>query len=78
MSVKRNLAAVVVAMTLACADTSIARAAGCEDVVSRHMVAEALLVAHLVASAEKAGMKKDDIDAVLKNVAEQSAVQEFW
>ena len=78
MHVRRNIAAVVVAMTVACAGTSTARAAGCEELVSRYMVAEALFVAHLVASAEKAGMKKNDIDAILKNVAEKSAAQEFW
>jgi len=65
-------------MTLACAASSNVRAAGCEDLVARHMVAEARLAAHLVASAEKAGMKKGDIDAMLKDVVEKSAVQEFW
>jgi hypothetical protein len=78
MHVKRNVAAILLAMTLACAASPNARAAGCEDLVARHMVAEALLAAHLVASAEKAGMKKGDIDAMLKDVVEKSAVQEFW
>jgi hypothetical protein len=78
MHVKRNVAAILLAMTLACAASSNVRAAGCEDLVARHMVAEALLAAHLVASAEKAGMKKGDIDAMLKDVVEKSAVQEFW
>jgi hypothetical protein len=78
MHVKRNVVASIVAMTVACAGSSTVRAAGCEDLVSRHMVAEALLTAHLVASAEKAGMKKNDIDAILKNVAEKSVAQEFW
>jgi hypothetical protein len=78
MHVKRNVAAILLAMTLACAASSNVRAASCEDLVARHMVAEALLAAHLVASAEKAGMKKGDIDAMLKDVVEKSAVQEFW
>jgi hypothetical protein len=78
MHVKRNVAAILLAMTLACAASSNVRAAGCEDLVARHMVAEARLAAHLVASAEKAGMKKGDIDAMLKDVVEKSAVQEFW
>jgi hypothetical protein len=78
MHVKRNVAAILLAMTLACAASSNGRAAGCEDLVARHMVAEARLAAHLVASAEKAGMKKGDIDAMLKDVVEKSAVQEFW
>ena len=78
MHVQRNVAAIVVVMTVACAGSSIVRAAGCEGLASRHMVAEALLAAHLVASAEMAGMKKNDIDAILKNVAEKSVAQEFW
>ncbi|TMJ87324.1 MAG: hypothetical protein E6G76_13235 [Alphaproteobacteria bacterium] len=77
MHVQRNVAAIVVVMTVACAGSSIVRAAGCEGLASRHMVAEALLAAHLVASAEMAGMKKNDIDAILKNVAEKSVAQEF-
>src|SRR5436190_2313542 len=78
MHVQRKVAAIVVVMTVACAGSSIVRAAGCEGLASRHMVAEALLAAHLVASAEMAGMKKNDIDAILKNVAEKSVAQEFW
>jgi hypothetical protein len=78
MHTGRDVAAILLAMNLACAAGSNARAVGCEDLVARHMVAEALLAAHLVASAEKAGMKKGDIDAMLKGVAETSAVQEFW
>jgi hypothetical protein len=78
MHTGRDVAAILVSMTLACGASSNARAVGCEDLVARHMVAEALLAAHLVASAEKAGMKKGDIDAILKNVAEKSVAQEFW
>jgi hypothetical protein len=42
------------------------------------MVGEALLAAHFVALAEKAGMTRDAINAILKSVAERSAIQEFW
>jgi hypothetical protein len=55
-----------------------AQAAGCEDVFGQHMVAEALLAAHFVAAAEKAGMQARDISAVLKDVAGRSAIDEFW
>jgi hypothetical protein len=48
------------------------------DTVGRHMVGEALLAAHFVAFAEKAGMTRDAINAILKSVAERSAIQEFW
>jgi hypothetical protein len=57
---------------------STLQAADCEDTVGRHMVGEALLAAHFVALAEKAGMTRDAINAILKNIAEKSAMQEFW
>ena len=49
-----------------------------EDIHSRHMVAEAMLAAHFVAAAIKAGMGRDEIDTVLARIAERSAVTEFW
>lgn len=58
--------------------TSPLRAADCEDTIARHMVGEALLAAHLVAVAEKTGVAPQAIDAMLKEVAEKSAMQEFW
>lgn len=42
------------------------------------MVAQALLAAHLVAVAEKAGMSAGEINAILEDVAERSAIEEFW
>jgi hypothetical protein len=54
------------------------RADDAEDIVARHMVGEALLAAHLVAIAEKAGMRPEEINAILKEVAEKSAIDEFW
>jgi adenylate cyclase len=55
-----------------------ARAAGCEDIIARHMVGEALLAAEFVAQAEKSGMTPGEITAVLKDIAKKSAIQEFW
>lgn len=49
-----------------------------EDVHSRHMVAEAMLTAHFVAAALKAGMGREEINAVLARIAERSAITEFW
>ena len=48
-----------------------------EDVHSRHMLAEAMLTDHFVAAALKAGMGREEIDAVLTEIAERSAVTEF-
>jgi hypothetical protein len=42
------------------------------------MVGEALLTAQFVAAAEQTGMTAGAIDAVLKEIAAKSAIQEFW
>src|SRR5918994_1620771 len=55
-----------------------APAGDAEDIVAQHMVGEALLAAHLVAIAEKAGMSPDEINAILKDIADKSAIDEFW
>lgn len=77
MLLTRNLAAML-ALSLVVAGTSAARAADCEDVIARHMVGEALLAAQFVAGAEKNGMVPNEINAILKSIAEKSAIQEFW
>src|SRR3954451_17695034 len=55
------------------------RAAECEeDIIAQRMVGEALLTANLVAAAEKARMQPPQINAILNEVAEKSAIDEFW
>jgi len=78
MHMTRNVAATLLALAAVCNGRLPAQAGVCEDLVTQHMVGEALLVAQLVAVAEKAGLNKADIDAILKKIAEKSAVQEFW
>ncbi len=46
--------------------------------VGDHMVASAKLTAHFVAAAIAAGMTTDEINAVLTEVADESAIAEFW
>ena len=46
--------------------------------VGGHMVASAKLTAHFVAAAIAAGMTTDEINAVLVEVADESAIAEFW
>ena len=78
MNKVRNL---TVAAAIACgagSGGSGARADSAEDVVAQHMVGAALLAAHLVAIAEKAGMSPGEIKAILKDVADRSAIDEFW
>jgi hypothetical protein len=74
----RNLIALAVLAAGTAATGASPRAADAEDVIARHMVAEALLAAHLVAVAERAGMSPDEINAILKDVAARSAIDEFW
>ena len=78
MLMTRMLAAMLVFSFVLSTDTSALRAADCEDTIARHMVGEALLAAQFVALAEKAGMAPSEINAILKSVAEKSAIQEFW
>lgn len=77
MLTTRNITAVLASVVIFCSMASPIRA-DCEDVLAQHMVGEALLAAHLVAVAEKAGMKPSEITAILESIAKASAVQEFW
>ena len=70
------IAAVVAGGALA--GSASAGASDAEDILARHMVGEALLAAQLVAVAEKAGMTPGQINAILKDVAAKSAIDEFW
>jgi hypothetical protein len=74
----RTLAAMFVFSLVLSTGTSASRAADCEDTIARHMVGQALLAAQFVALAERAGMTPSEINAILKSVAEKSAMQEFW
>ena len=78
MLMTRTLIAMLVFPLVLLIGTSALRAADCEDAVARHMVGEALLAANFVALAEKTGMTRDAINAILKSIAERSAIQEFW
>src|SRR5688572_28876395 len=78
MRTLRRLAAVLLPVIMVCTGASMTTSAECEHIIGRHMVGEALLAAHLVAVAEKAGMKASEINAILKDIAEKSAIQEFW
>lgn len=49
-----------------------------DGLLSDHMAAEAMLTAHFVAAAVKAGMSTEEINGALASVAEGSAISEFW
>ena len=48
------------------------------SLLSEHMAAEAMLTAHFVAAAVKAGMSTEEINGVLASVADGSVISEFW
>ena len=49
-----------------------------DGLVSKHMVAEAMLTSHFIGAALRAGISQDEINAILTKVAEQSVISEFW
>lgn len=58
--------------------SAVAEEKSADAIVSEHMVAEAMLTAHFIDAALKAGMSADNINAVLARVAEQTVISEFW
>lgn len=48
------------------------------SLLSEHMIAEAMLTAHYIAAAVKAGTSAEEINGVLASVAEGSVISEFW
>lgn len=49
-----------------------------ENVLSNHMVGQALLVARFIDAAIKAGMGRDEINGALADTTERSAISEVW
>jgi hypothetical protein len=78
MQKSRILGPILLAVALSCIAASPSQAAGCEDKIARHMVGEAMLAAQFVAAAEKNGMTTTGINGILSDIANKSAVQEFW
>jgi hypothetical protein len=66
---RRRIITTVSLLILLCMGSSRTQAAGCEDMIAKHMIGEALLAAHFVAAAEQSGMQPNEINAILKNVA---------
>jgi hypothetical protein len=69
---------VLLSLSVLLAAGSPSRAAGCEDKIARHMVGEAMLAAQFVAAVEKNGVTTTGINEILKDIANNSAIQEFW
>ena len=76
---KKILLAMSICTCLLSSGTSFAEEALQEEnIVSKHMVAQAILTAHYIDAALKAGMDTATISNVLASVAEQSVISEFW
>src|SRR5215472_4004511 len=78
MQKSRIFGPILLAVALSWIAASSSRAAGCEDKIGRHMLGEAMLAAQLVAAAEKNGMTTTGINGILSDIANKSAIQEFW
>ena len=74
---KTILAAAILSLCLTLG-VGVEKARAMDDAVSKHMVAQAKLAAHFIAAALKAGMSQKEINAALAQVAEESAISEFW
>ena len=49
-----------------------------EDAIGEQMVVEATLTAHLVALAEEQNLSSDEINLLLQEIAQETALSEFW
>ena len=70
--------AVFTCMGLLLNGLALAEQKSADAMASGHMVAQAMLTAHFIDAALKAGMSTDDINTVLAKVAEQTVISEFW
>jgi adenylate cyclase len=75
---QNRIIAALLLLIVPCTCPARTQAAGCEDIIAKHMIGEALLAAHFVAAAEKNGMKPNEINAILRDISEKSAIREFW
>ncbi|MCY3802179.1 MAG: hypothetical protein OXG46_11450 [Chloroflexi bacterium] len=69
---------IVSVVALGCSPNGSGISPAMEKRASDHMVAEALLTAHFIAAAQKAGMSDAEINAVLNQVADVTIISEFW
>ena len=75
---KNSVIALFICMGLLLNGLAVADENSTDAMVSGHMVAQAILTAHFIDAALKAGMSTNDINAVLAKVADQTVISEFW
>ncbi len=75
---KRLLTVLCAGLCLLSSGVVLADEAETLDAISGHMVAQAMLTAHFIDAALKAGMDAEQINAVLADIADNSVISEFW
>ncbi len=71
--------ALVLILAIGCVEVSSTTwEADSEELNSNHMVAEAMLTAHYIDAARKAGLSQQEINAALTRIADESIISEFW
>ena len=78
MRTSRWIAAAAMAAGMALGGVAMTKGQSAHDAVSRHLVAEAMLAAHFVDAAVRAGMDRAAINAVLSRIADETVISEFW
>ena len=74
----RRITMLVLALGLALSGIAAAELVSVEEATAKHMVAQALLAAHFIDAAQRAGFSTEEINAVLAKVAAQTVISEFW
>lgn len=78
MKKKIAVIAVFTSLGLLLGGLALADEKSTDATASGHMVAQAMLTAHYIDAAVKAGMSADEINAVLAKVADETVISEFW
>ena len=74
----KRIVTLVLALGMAVSGVAVAEVASVEEATSKHMVAQAMLTAHFIDAALQAGFSTDEINWILRKIAAQSVLTEFW
>lgn len=74
----KRITMLVLALGVALSGVTAAEVVSVEEATSKHMVAQAMLTAHFIDAALQAGYSTEEINWILRKVAAQSVLTEFW
>ena len=74
----KRIAILVLVFGMALSGIAAADLVSVEEATSKHMVAQAMLTAHFIDAALQAGYSAEEINWILRKVAAQSVITEFW